>query len=135
VVETLLLRWTLLDRVVDLEAVLAGGSAARRLGGPAAGGTAPDRPSDPPPPGPRAVPERGDVLASAEPPGRRAPEPSAEPVLDVRDLVYRGRRALERALELRADVAGRLAEGQPAERWRPLLDELFDLLPLATEDA
>jgi hypothetical protein len=70
------------------------------------------------------------ATSGAESPSRGA----AEPVLDVRDLVYRGRRALERALELRSALAGRLAEGEPAERWRPLLDELFDLLPLATED-
>lgn len=72
------------------------------------------------------------VAPAAEPPSRRAAE---EAVLDVRDLVYRGRRALDRALELRAALTGRLADGEPAERWRPLLDELFDLLPLATEDA
>jgi hypothetical protein len=75
------------------------------------------------------------ATSGAEPPSRRAAAPMAEGVLDVRELVYRGRRALERALELRTAVAGRLAEGEPAEHWRPLLDELFDLLPLATEDA
>ncbi len=75
------------------------------------------------------------AAVAAEPPGSRAAGPSAETVLDIRDLVYRGRRALDRALELRADLAGRMAGGEPAERWRPLLDELFDLLPLATEDA
>jgi hypothetical protein len=61
--------------------------------------------------------------------------PTGPATLDVRDLVYRGRRALDRALELRAALATRLADGEPSDRWRPLLDELFDILPLAAEDA
>ncbi|HJS47651.1 MAG TPA: hypothetical protein VJ773_06675, partial [Gemmatimonadales bacterium] len=67
-------------------------------------------------------------LRSAAP----APEPA---VWDVRDLVYRGRRALDRALELRTALADRMVGGEPVEGWRPILDELVDLLPLAAEDA
>ena len=59
----------------------------------------------------------------------------ASPVFDVRDLVYRGRRALDRAIELRQAVAARLAAGDPPEQWRPALDELLDLLPLAAEES
>ena len=59
----------------------------------------------------------------------------ASPVIDVRELVYRGRRALDRAIELRQAVAARLAAGEPPEQWRPALDELLDLLPLAAEEA
>jgi DNA polymerase-3 subunit gamma/tau len=77
VVETLLLRWTLLDHVVDLEAVLAGGSAARRLGGPTSGDTPSAAPSDSAPSRSRGAPERADARAGAEPPSRRAAEPSA----------------------------------------------------------
>ena len=40
-VETLLLRWTLMDRTVDLAAVLAGGRSGRRPAGPAAPQAAP----------------------------------------------------------------------------------------------
>ncbi|HSE28582.1 MAG TPA: DNA polymerase III subunit gamma/tau, partial [Gemmatimonadales bacterium] len=58
VVETLLLRWTLLDRMVDLEAVLAGGSAARQPGGPTSGGSPPSAPSDSAPARSRGAPER-----------------------------------------------------------------------------
>ena len=57
------------------------------------------------------------------------------PVIDVRELVYSGRRALDRAIELRQAVAARLAAGEPPEQWRPALDELLDLLPLAAEEA
>ncbi|MGH7586321.1 MAG: hypothetical protein ACREMH_08760, partial [Gemmatimonadales bacterium] len=59
----------------------------------------------------------------------------ASPVIDVRELVYSGRRALDRAIELRQAVAARLAAGDPPEQWRPALDELLDLLPLAAEEA
>lgn len=59
----------------------------------------------------------------------------ASPAIDVRELVYRGRRALDRAIELRQAVAARLAAGEPPEQWRPALDELLDLLPLAAEEA
>jgi DNA polymerase-3 subunit gamma/tau len=76
VVETLLLRWTLLDRTVDLEAVLAGGSAPRRPGGAPSGDSPPGPPSEPPAARPRAAPERADPPAGAEPPSRQAAEPS-----------------------------------------------------------
>ncbi len=74
-------------------------------------------------------------LRRPAPAGAAAGAPGPGAVRDVRDLLYRGRPALERALELRSALAGRLADGEPADRWRPLLDELFDLLPLAAEDA
>jgi DNA polymerase-3 subunit gamma/tau len=79
VVETLLLRWTLLDQVVDLEAVLAGGPAARRLGGSASSEPAPNAPSDSAPSRSRETPGRADPPVSVEPPSRRAAEPTASP--------------------------------------------------------
>ena len=66
VVETLLLRWTLLDRTVDLEAVLAGGGGA--TGGRGGGGT--ERPGG------------GAESRAAEPadrPGVEGPAPEAPP--------------------------------------------------------
>ncbi|MGE5927407.1 MAG: DNA polymerase III subunit gamma/tau [Gemmatimonadota bacterium] len=71
VVETLLLRWAMLDRVVDLEQVLRGGA-----GGPQG--------SHPAPPRPRPMPE---TAPSPRPPERRAAErrsgPDAPPVADA----------------------------------------------------
>lgn len=69
-VETLLLRWTLMDRTVDLEAVLAGGSPATPAGDPAA---APPPSPDVPPPSHHADAPK----PSAEPPSRRADAVSA----------------------------------------------------------
>jgi len=63
IVETLLLRWALLDRVVDLERVLAGSAPPP----PAGAGAAPRRPSAPP----AAPAER----KAAAPPVPRAPAP------------------------------------------------------------
>jgi DNA polymerase-3 subunit gamma/tau len=68
VVETLLLRWTMLDRLVDLERVLAGGS----LPSPA-GGRAP-RPTPVPAAGPVAPPARR-ATDLAPPPAAPAPAP------------------------------------------------------------
>ncbi len=69
-VETLLLRWTLLDRMADLETVLAGGAAPRGGGSPA-----PARPSGsrPAPPAPPARPS----ASTAAP----APAPAPAPVV------------------------------------------------------
>ncbi len=51
-------------------------------------------------------------------------------------LLYRGDRALARAEEVRAELAGILAEPTVSlERLRPLLDELLDLVPLARDAA
>jgi DNA polymerase-3 subunit gamma/tau len=74
VVETLLLRWTMLDRLVDLERVLAGGS----LPSPA-GGRAP-RPTPVPAAGPVAPPARRatDLAPPAAAPAP-APVPAATP--------------------------------------------------------
>ena len=76
-VETLLLRWTLMDRTVDLEAVLAGGSSSGRTGesGPAPRASAPvpvattstSSPSTAPPP----------IRRSAESASANAPAPVA----------------------------------------------------------
>jgi DNA polymerase-3 subunit gamma/tau len=77
VVETLLLRWTLLDRTVDLEAVLAGGSAARRLGGTTATGRpgAEERAGSEPAAPPSRRPEATEPSS-----GRAAEPPAAEPL-------------------------------------------------------
>jgi DNA polymerase-3 subunit gamma/tau len=93
-VETLLLRWTLMDRTIDLEEVL-GGSATRRLGGPegrgspvgtrtpSAGGTGDERGVEPPS---RRVAEPTSSAAGSITPASEATVPAAEPP---------GRRAVE----------------------------------------
>ena len=109
---------------------------------------APPEPAPPPPaaaPSPEAAPvpitalldESPDLAGSLTTLARlRSAAPAPEPaVWDVRDLVYRGRRALDRALELRTALAHSMVGGEPVEGWRPMLDELIDLLPLAAEDA
>ncbi|MDE3053269.1 MAG: hypothetical protein KGJ70_05240, partial [Gemmatimonadota bacterium] len=54
------------------------------------------------------------------------PAPMSEPVVPIDALVYRGRAAVERAVQLRDQI--RQAGGSPAPE---LLGELFDLLDLA----
>jgi DNA polymerase III subunit gamma/tau len=68
-VETLLLRWTLLDRIIDLEQVLAGGGAARPGGGNKPGRQVPPPPSVASPAGPAAESDRAPAPAApAAPP-------------------------------------------------------------------
>lgn len=67
-VETLLLRWTLLDRLVDLEEVLAGGAAPSRTGAPA-------RPATPAPVG-----APGRIMRDAAPPASASSPAPVHPV-------------------------------------------------------
>lgn len=57
----------------------------------------------------------------------------AEAVVDITSLCYRGRAALDRATEVRREVDSLLANGGDLSRVRPLLDELLDLVSLASE--
>jgi len=69
-------------------------------------------------------------------PAAPAPRPSAEPaVVGIESLCYRGRRALERAGELRHEIQARLGPGRGLVEVRPLLDELLDLVPLALAES
>ncbi len=73
----------------------------------------------------------GAPAAVAEaPPMRRATD---LPPVDVRSLCYSGRAALERAAEVRAEIATRLADSPDFRSVEPLLRELLDLVPLALE--
>jgi len=75
IVETLLLRWTMLDRMVDLAQVLAAGTGPR----PGSGGLAPAGPSRTPP----AAPEAGRA-----PPGvAKPPESAAAPATALADRI------------------------------------------------
>jgi len=65
---------------------------------------------------------------AAPAPGSPVPAPAAPAAVDVRALLYRGDRALQRAKELRA--AAKLASG---DELRALVDEVCDLVALALE--
>jgi DNA polymerase-3 subunit gamma/tau len=84
VAETLLLRWVMLDRLVDLQAVIEGGTSPA----PAAPRAPAPRPSPPAAPSPT----RGAASAapSAAPPAAPTPEPSApsQPPAAVRGLAF-----------------------------------------------
>lgn len=59
---------------------------------------------------------------------------SDEPVpVDIRGLCYTGRRALERADEVRAEIARCLEGSKDIRTVEPLVRELLDLVPLALE--
>ena len=76
-------------------------------------------------------------LVALQPPSRRGAEPTsaaaAPPVVDISELLYRGRSALERADVVRTELAGALRASTPLSDLRPLVDELVDLVPLALE--
>ena len=62
----------------------------------------------------------------------------AEPaIVPIEHLLFRGRRALERANQIRQQIEGTLRDSpSEATRLRPMMRELFDLVPLAlTADA
>ena len=53
--------------------------------------------------------------------------------MDIRAICYSGRGALERALEVRAELAAQLSRGPSFDQLEPLLQELLDLVPLAMD--
>lgn len=79
------------------------------------------------------VPVQAEVPVIVAPP-RAAPAPVAEPlVVEIGDLCYRGRRALERADDVRREIQA-LAVSTPHTSIQPLVDELLDLVELALVD-
>ena len=76
VVETLLLRWAMLDRMVDLQEVLEGGRADRRTGAPGGGGGSGSRTGST---APAANVPAGRVLHDAAAPAGLPSVPSASP--------------------------------------------------------
>jgi hypothetical protein len=90
----------------------------------------------------RLVRERGlpagslDELIGARPVAARAAEPAALPeAVDIRQLCYRGRAALERARAVRDTLAAELDSGPELSAVEPLVRELLDLVPLALDAA
>jgi hypothetical protein len=64
-------------------------------------------------------------------PGERAPAEEATHVVPIELLCYRGRAALERAAEVRRELAARLERPAELADIQPLVQELLDLVPLA----
>jgi hypothetical protein len=69
-------------------------------------------------------------VEAARPPARPVAleEP---PIVPIDDLLYRGRRALERADVVRLQLSGALRARQSFDQIQPLVSELIDLVPLA----
>lgn len=55
-------------------------------------------------------------------------------VVAIESLLYRGRRALERADRVRIELSRALSEERPFAEIQPLVSELIDLVPLALEE-
>ena len=79
------------------------------------------------------VPAADDGHAPAERSGHPADE--AGPIVEITELCYRGRGALERAAEVRTELAARLAQRHDLDALEPLLLELLDLVPLALDNS
>ena len=80
------------------------------------------------------VPE-APALTPVVPPPAPAPAAVAEPtVVEIGDLCYRGRSALERADVVRREIRFALAISTPQTALQPLVDELLDLVELALVD-
>ncbi|HEX5005431.1 MAG TPA: DNA polymerase III subunit gamma/tau [Gemmatimonadales bacterium] len=108
-VETLLLRWTLMDRTVDLAAVIAGG-------GPPQGATPAGRPSGGRKPGPGATPagERA-APSAAQPPRQASPAGAGAPIpFELSALAGAWDTVVERGREKGSFLGAALAVSRPA---------------------
>jgi hypothetical protein len=81
-----------------------------------------------------------DTLLSAGGQGRATVTASAgssaeEPAVAIGTLCYQGQAALERANEVRQQLAARLTDEASLESLQPLLQELLDLVPLALAES
>jgi hypothetical protein len=81
---------------------------------------------------PAPAPSLQALLGRSVPPIEEAPAPA--PAVAIETLCYRGRRALERAAEVRQAIQARLTSDVAVTELRPLLEELLDLVPLALAD-
>lgn len=94
--------------------------------------------SAPPAPAPELVQAPTVTVAEPEPVAvaiavALAPAPEA-PVLDIEDLLYHGRSALERADAVRREIRALWSTSDSASAVQPLVEELLDLVELAIAD-
>jgi hypothetical protein len=68
------------------------------------------------------------VPTATVPPERVAAEPA---VVDIAELCYRGRAALQRAAMLKVQIRSAVDRDEAVSAVQPLLDELMDLVELA----
>jgi hypothetical protein len=85
-------------------------------------------PSPPPAPRPVAPAPAAPVPTATVPPERVAAEPA---VVDIAELCYRGRAALQRAAMLKVQIRSAVDRDEAVSAVQPLLDELMDLVELA----
>jgi chemotaxis protein histidine kinase CheA len=76
------------------------------------------------------TPSAAPAVGVSSTPSMPAPTPD-EDVVDIGSLCYSGRRALERAAEIRAEIARQARDGRDLSAVEPLVRELLDLVPLA----
>jgi hypothetical protein len=84
--------------------------------------------------GPTAGADGGPAPASATPTAAPVLEPDSDAVA-IGSLCYRGHAALERANQVRHQIAHELGRNASFESLQPLYQELLDLVPLALEQA
>jgi DNA polymerase-3 subunit gamma/tau len=124
VVETLLLRWAMLDRVVDLQQVLEQGAASGGAGGSGDPPRPVGRPSPPPkgastPPAPAS--RRGPDAAPTAPPGPPAAPPPATAEFSVEGLRSAWPAVVAAVRERKPFLGEAVASAEPAEVAAPWL--------------
>jgi hypothetical protein len=75
-------------------------------------------------------------VATAPPAAGAASAPTAPeaPVVEITELLYRGRAALERADQIQRAIRSAVSAARPMSSIQPLVDELLDLVELAVAD-
>jgi hypothetical protein len=76
----------------------------------------------------------GGTIAAPAPRPAVAPVAPELPLVEIEELLYHGRAALQRADELRRVIRSAISAEQPMSAIRPLVDELLDLVELAVAD-
>jgi hypothetical protein len=110
--------WDLAASYVLFEELLAGAVAT-----PAPVISAPVRPALVAPPTPRVAPPPAAIPSAPE-----------LPVVDIAELLYHGRAALERADQVQRAIRSAVSAARPMSTIQPLVDELLDLVELAIAD-
>jgi hypothetical protein len=111
----------------------------RMLTGPGAAAAEPEAVTEPvapvaPAPMPVAAPVFQAPPVAPAPPPAPAPVATEPMVVEIGELCYRGRSALERADVLRREIRSALSSSTSPAALQPLVDELLDLVELALVD-
>jgi hypothetical protein len=79
----------------------------------------------------RLMQERPDGAPSLDEFLDQPPTATPSTVVPISTLLYAGPRALDRAAAVREEITSLLAQNDPWESVKPLVEELLDLVPLA----